>query len=302
MRISIGTLAGLAFAGMSVIACSDSGNSPGILSGTQTGVVNVQLTDAPFPFSEVKSVDVFVVRIDGKVADTEDTEVENESETSDWKTLVSPHASINLLDLDNGKTANLGVATLPAGTYHSFRMVIDPTKSSITLNDGTKPDIKWPEAGKNGIRIQLDHPVTISATQNLLIDFDLGRSFRMRGNSISKHGILFKPVIKAVSQQSTGSLAGSVHADSPAGAGIAGATIEVLKAGTSLSDTDDDNVVRSGGTDASGNFLLSFIGPGTYVVRATPTTASLYKPALLTGGVTIVANTAVTGKVIVVTK
>ena len=142
----------------------------------------------------------------------------------------------------------------------------------------------------------------ISGTQNLLIDFDLGRSFIMRGNSIKNNGLLFKPSIHAVSQQSTGSLAGSVHADTPAGTAIAGATIEVLKNGTSLGDTDSDNIVRSGMTDASGNFLLSFLKPGTYVVRATPTTASGYKPALLTGGVTITAGNAVTGKVIVVTK
>lgn len=302
MRIRSEMIAALAFAGLTVLGCSDSGSSPGLVNGSQTGQVTVQLTDAPFPFAEVKRVDVFVVRIDGKVGEVDDTEVDDESAMSDWKTLVSPNASINLLDLANGKTSNLGVATLPAGTYRSFRMIIDTDKSSITLNDGTKPDVKWPGAGKHGIRIQLDDPVVISATQNLLIDFDLGRSFRMRGNSISKNGLLFKPVIKAVSQQSTGSLAGSVHADTPAGAGIAGATIEVLKSGTALGDTDDDNVVRSGVTDASGNFLLSFIKPGTYVVRATPTTASGYKPALLTGGVTITANTAVTGKIIVVTK
>ena len=109
-------------------------------------------------------------------------------------------------------------------------------------------------------------------------------------------------MIRATSQQSTGSLAGSVHADTPTGAAIAGATIEVLKNGSSSNDSDGDDIVRSGMTDASGSFMLSFLRPGTYVVRATPTTASGYKPALLTGGVTITEGTAVTGKVIVVTK
>lgn len=302
MKFRLRKIAGLAFAGMGLISCTDSGSVPGLVSGSTTGQVNVQLTDAPFPFAEVKRVDVFVVRIDGKTAEVDDTEVDNESEMSSWQTLVSPNTSINLLDLTNGKTANLGVATLPAGTYRSFRLIIDTDKSSITLDDGTKPDVKWPGAGKHGIRIQLDQPVVISGTQNLLIDFDLGRSFVMRGNSIKNNGLLFKPSIRAVSQQSTGSLAGSVHADSPTGTAIAGATIEVLKNGTSLGDTDSDNIVRSGMTDASGNFLLSFLKPGTYVVRATPATASGYKPALLTGGATIAAGNAVTGKIIVVTK
>jgi len=297
MKIKISILAAVVVAAFTTVGCSDSGST-----ASATGQVNVQLTDAPFPFAQVKSVDIFVVRIDGKVAETDSAEDANEADSTGWKTLVSPNASMNLLNLTNGKTANLGVATLPAGTYRGFRMIIDTDKSSVTLNDGTKPSVKWPSAGKNGIKIVLDEPVVVSGTQTLLVDFDLGRSFRMRGNSISQNGLLFKPVIRATSQQSTGSLAGSVHADTPTGAAIAGATIEVLKNGSSASDDDGDDIVRSGMTDASGNFMLSFLRPGTYVVRATPTTASGYKPALLTGGVIITKGTAVTGKVIVVTK
>ena len=293
MKIRLGLLAGVAIAGLSVAGCKDSG------TGSEMGQVNVQLTDAPFPFAEVKRVDIFVVRIDGKIADTDETEAANESDLTGWTTLVSPNASINLLDLTNGKTANLGVATLPAGTYRGFRMVIDVDKSSITLNDDTKPDVKWPGAGKNGLKIVLDEPVVVSGTSNLLIDFDVGRSFVMRGNSISQNGLLFKPVIRATTQQSTGSVSGSVHAVTPAGAVVPGATIEVLKNGTTLTDTNSNNIVRSGVTDANGNFTLSFLPPGTYVVRATPSV--VYKPALLTGGLTITAGTAVTGQVIVVT-
>jgi hypothetical protein len=55
-------------------------------------------------------------------------------------------------------------------------------------------------------------------------------------------------------------------------------------------------------TDTNGNFVIGFVPAGTYVLRATPTVASGYKPALLVGGVTVVAGTPVTNKVIVVTK
>jgi hypothetical protein len=37
-------------------------------------------------------------------------------------------------------------------------------------------------------------------------------------------------------------------------------------------------------------------------VRATPTVASTYKPALLTGGAVLTAGTTLSGKVIIVTK
>jgi hypothetical protein len=292
-----------AMTGLGLASCDGSGGLP--LLNSRTAQLNIQLTDEPFPFSDVKSVDIFVVRIDAKTAETaeaNDAEAEDLSETSDWETLVSPNASFNLLNLTNGKTANLGVANLPPGTYRSFRLVIDTDKSSITLNDDTKPDVKWPAAGKVGIKILLDKPVVLTETSTLLIDFDVGRSFVMRGNSISQNGLLFKPVIHATSQQSTASIAGSVRAENASGAGVAGATVEVLKAGTALDDTNNNNVVRTGVTDGTGAYTLAFVPPGTYVVRATPPAASGYKPALLTGGVTVAAGDALTDKVIVVVK
>ena len=298
MNKKITTFAALALAGAAVIAC-ESGSD---LTLTNSGKVNVLLTDAPFPFSQVKSVDVYVLRIDGKLAETDSAQAAN-TDSSGWVTLVTPNKSINLLSLTGGTTANLGVATLPIGTYKSFRMVIDAAQSSVTLNDNTKPEVKWPSSGKNGIKILLDKPFEVTnGTTNLLIDFDIGRSFVMRGNSISQNGLLFKPVIHAVTQQNTGTISGSVKADNASGAGIAGATIEILKAGTTLNDTNDNRIVRSGMTDANGNFTLAFVPPGTYVVRATPTAASGYKPALLAGGAVVTAGTTLSNQVIIVVK
>ena len=302
MKFTSGTLTVLALAGAVAVACTDSNGTD--LTGTNSGQVNVVLTDAPFPFSQVKSVDVFVVRIDGRISDADSAAAAAESDSSGgWKTLVTPNTTINLLSLQNGTTANLGVATLPVGVYSGFRMIIDPTKSSVTLTDNSKPDIKWPGAGKTGIKINLDSPFNVpTGTTNLLIDFDVGRSFIMRGNSISQNGLLFRPVIHATTQQNTGTLSGAVHGDSATGQAIAGATVEVLKSGTALTDTNPTNVVRTGLTDASGNFTLAFIPPGTYVVRATPPNGSLYKPALLSGGATITSGTTTSGKLIILTK
>jgi len=300
MRKQFGLLAALAVAGAAAIACADSATT-----GSGSGQLAIQLTDKPFPFSEVKSVDVFVVRIDGKMPEIDSLEAASEEDSAGWKTLVSPGSSINLLTLTGGKTANLGVVTLPAGTYRGFRMIIDTEQSGVTLNDGSTPDVKWPSAGKNGIKIILDEPVVITdGTTNMLIDFDVGRSFVMRGNSISQNGLLFKPVIHALTEagSGTGSISGSVRGDSAAGVAVAGATVEVLENGTALTDTDSENVVASTVSDASGNYVLAFIEPGTYVVRATPPAASTYKPALLTGGAVVTAGSALTGKVIVVPK
>ncbi|MGK2961079.1 MAG: DUF4382 domain-containing protein [Gemmatimonadaceae bacterium] len=287
----------LAIAGAAGLACSDSA-----MTGSDSGQLTIQLTDAPFPFSEVKSVDVFVVRIDGRIADADDEEAADDTDTEDWITLVSPNTSIDLLTLTGGETANLGVVTLPEGTYRGFRMIIDTDQSSVTLNDDSHPEVKWPSAGRNGIKIRLDEPVVIDDGENatMLIDFDVGRSFVMRGNSIRNNGLLFKPVIHAVTQQSTGSVSGSVRGDTDTGPAVAGATVEVLKSGTSLDDTNDNNIVATTVTDASGNYTFAFLAPGTYVIRATPPAASVYEPALLAGGVTVTANSSLTDRIIVV--
>ena len=297
MHKRLGLLLPLALAA-SALACENASTT-----GSGSGQLNIRLTDAPFPFSEVKSVDVFVVRIDGKVAETDSAEAADEGDDDGWRTLVTPNESINLLTLTGGQTENLGTVSLPEGTYRSFRMIIDPDESGVTMNDNSQVDVKWPSAGKNGIKIRLNEPVVITdSTTNLLLDFDVGRSFVLRGNSLKNNGLLFKPVIHAVSDQSTGSVSGSVRGDTNAGTGIAGATVEVLKNGTALNDSNDNNVIATTVTSGSGNYSFDFLPPGTYVIRATPPAASGYKPALLPGSVTVNADSNLTDRIIVVVK
>src|SRR5687768_14110489 len=157
MKMKLGILSVLAGAAFGGAACDESGGIPSLITGAAQ--LTVQLTDKPFPFSEVKRVDVFVVRIDAKAVETAAGEAEDPSVMTGWTTLVTPGTLINLLELSNGKTTNLGVATLPAGTYRSFRMVIDTDQSSITLNNDTKPEVIWPAAGIIRIKIILDQPV-----------------------------------------------------------------------------------------------------------------------------------------------
>src|SRR5688500_18958503 len=118
---------------VATLACTDS-------SGSSMGLLSVRLTDAPFPFSEVASVDVFVTRIDAKKAAPDAGDVEGPN-GGGWTTIATPNASYNLLDLANGVTTNLGAAMLPTGTYRGFRLVLDTDRSSITLKDGSTPDI-----------------------------------------------------------------------------------------------------------------------------------------------------------------
>jgi hypothetical protein len=298
MNKTIRRLAALVIGTFALAACSDS-------SGTGTGMLTVRLTDAPFPFSSVARVDVFVIRVDARTAATTDAQTADETNHDGWTTVATPNASINLLDLQNGKTLALGETPLPVGTYQSFRLILDTSKSSITLTDGSKPPIFFPSAGQSGIKVNLTEPVDVTGSgSTLILDFDIGRSFVMRGNNAA-NGFNFKPVIRAIAEDITGSATGSVHATTATGAAVPDATVEVLKAGSLLTDTDSNDIVATATSKPDGSFIFPFLLPtpagSPYVVRATPQAASGFKPALLTGGLAITSGMVTANQIIVVT-
>src|SRR6185437_13094635 len=150
------------------VACSDS-TSPARGAG---GILVTRLTDAPFPSDQLQSVDIYVVRVDARQSDVSDIDAnssldDRNSAANGWTTVATPNESFNLLSLQNSIAAVLGHATLPAGAYNGFRLVIDQSKSSATLKDGTvlnggsTPGIEFPSAGQSGIKIVLAQPVKI---------------------------------------------------------------------------------------------------------------------------------------------
>jgi hypothetical protein len=208
IRSKINLLIALAFGASALVAGCDT-STTGLTSGN-AGTMVVRLTDAPFLADSLKSVDIWVVRVDARQSDVDDTQadasLDDASSTAQgWKTVASPNASVNLLSLQNGVSTVLGQADLAAGMYNGFRLIIDPTKSSVTLKTGqvlsgtSTPSVTFPSASRSGIKIVLTSPVEIKAgtTTQLLVDFNVNDSFVMRGNTIDKNGLLFKPVIKA---------------------------------------------------------------------------------------------------------
>lgn len=173
------------------------------------GTLAVQLTDAAFPTDSVRSVDVFVVRIDARLADADSATAargapDDSASADGWTTITAPNQSVNLLAYQNGIALPLGSSAIAAGNYQGFRLIIDPTRSSLTLKNGvvmtrtSTPSVTFPSASRSGIKIVLATPVTVTASQTttLLVDFMVGSSFVMRGNSISQNGLLFTPVLR----------------------------------------------------------------------------------------------------------
>jgi hypothetical protein len=196
-------------AALGALACSDSTSAGG------TGVLRVQLTDAPFPYDSVESVDIFVVRVDARIPAADSSAAatgvsDDSASVGGWTTIARPNAMFDLLTLRGGTVASLGQDTIPSGNYRGFRLVIDPSQSSITLKDGmvltgsSEPSVTFPSASRTGIKVNVAQgiPVGTDSTSTVLIDFDLDNSFVMRGNSLSLNGLLFKPVVHATAKTS----------------------------------------------------------------------------------------------------
>ena len=200
-----GVVAGLFSTALLGAACSNSSTTP-----AGNGTMAMQLTDAPFLTDSVSRVDIFVVRVDAKMTDADSATAtkgapDDSASVGGWTTISTPNQSVNLLAYQNGTVLSIGSASMPAGSYLGFRLVIDPTRSSITLKNGavltsnSTPSVSFPSASRSGIKIALSAPVTITAgqTTTVLIDFLVLNSFVMKGNSIATNGLNFTPVIHA---------------------------------------------------------------------------------------------------------
>jgi hypothetical protein len=277
------------------LACSDSTST----SPSGSGTVVVKLTDAPFLTDSLKSVDIFVVRVEGRTSDadsaTADSNLESGS-SAGWTVLASPNATYNLLALQNGVSATLGSAQLAAGSYNGLRFIIDPTKSSATLKNGTvlsgssSPSITFPSASRSGIKVVLSQPLKVvaGATTTLLVDFDVNNSFVMRGNSIEKNGLLFKPVIKG-----TVTDAATVNATIRL-VNATGSALNFLQNGTALSGGSN---IAFGTSSACSS--VNAATPGLTVTQGSSATALTGFTPTLTAGTsyTVVAYPTATGGV-----
>lgn len=204
----------IAILGAAALSCALAAcGSDNAATASGTGVMAVRLTDAPFPSDSVRSVDVFVVRVDARQAAADSTTAaqgatDDSAGTGGWITVATPNVGIDLLALQNGISKALGDTALAAGSYSGFRLVIDPSRSSVTLNDGTvltnssSPNVSFPSASRSGLKVNLASPLVVRAndTTKVLVDFKVDSSFVMRGNSLGQNGLLFKPVITATVQ------------------------------------------------------------------------------------------------------
>lgn len=245
----------------------------------------VFLTDAPFPFGSVGSVEVYVLEIAAS------TVPDSSSDTRVWSVLGAPMARFDLMQLQQSKLALLSETEISTGRLHAVRVTIDCDSSMVRYEDGETANVRWPHGGSVTVLAQVEAPISIAETgASLVIDFDVGQSFTAtRGDPL--HDFVFTPVIRAVEAGGTGSLSGTIRGDN----GGDGAPDPLHNALASLfrgdpsASPDTWSKVALGHTDSGGYYKLGFLLPGTYLLRLETPSHELFG-GLLVHEVEIVAG------------
>lgn len=244
------------------ISCSDDATN----GSDKTGRLSVRLTDAPFPYDMVSEANVTIFKVEArKVSDEDETEgMDSESDdTSPFVLLMESEIDVNLLELTNGTTEMLADLEVPAGTYDLVRVYVKGI--NVVLTDGRTFDLQVPSGEQTGIKVFIKPALTVAGglSSDLLLDFDVSRSFIAKGNVKSVDGINgfnFKPVIKASNMSTAGTLLGNVSTvEEEMSAALEGAQISVY-----ASDTLNTTAL----SDADGNYAVMGLEAGSYNVFA----------------------------------
>lgn len=259
--------------------CSDSGSRGGA-PPSGTGTLSVKATDAPPSLAALRRAAMTIERI----------EVHQQSDANSGFVTIFDAASmggprtVDLLRLRGGITETLIDAQLPAGTYRQVRLVITGGEVVMDTPGGTRTYssdnglLALTSADRSGLKLMFGNtPVEVvgGLTSDLLLDFDLARSFNAIGDPTNPTSIQLHPVVRAVDASTAGTIAGVVA--SIAGV-VSGAEVAALQSGA---------VVTSTSTDAQGVYAIHGLPAGAYDVSVS---APGFAPTTVTGVVVVPAN------------
>ena len=177
----------LPLAAMLLLAC---GSAPS--DGTRSGDVEIRLVDAPS--TTVTQIVVTITKVEAHV-------------NGQWETLSSTTNTVDLLKLQGGTFALLGVTTIPAGKITQFRLyVTDAGPNYVVTPDQKQHPLTVPSGDESGIKLKANLDVGPCSQGSITLDFD-GK------NSIFTHPVgsgagdewILRPVVRLKSASLSGS-------------------------------------------------------------------------------------------------
>lgn len=270
MNMRFFTLAAIFLAALTFSFCTDS-DDPGL--NADSGRLTVRLTDAPFPYELVDEANVTIFKVDARLAETDEPGDSQTGEAGEspaeemagppYITLMEEEVQVNLLTLVNGVTRELAALDVPAGTYDLIRVYVKGV--NVVLTDGTQYDLKVPSGAETGIKVFIRPGLVVTGglSSDLLLDFDVSRSFVAKGNPETPAGINgfnFKPVVKASNMSVAGTLTGKVGTlEDDVVVGLEGAQLSIFAA---------DTLNTTAFSDPDGHYAVMGLEAGTYSVVA----------------------------------
>jgi len=241
-----------------------SGCSEDLNTEENMGRLTVQLTDAPFPYDLISEANVTIFKIEARYkGDSMNVEENDDEAGATFVVLSEEEREVNLIKLTNGITETIVDIDVPTGSYDLIRIYVRGV--NVVLTDGSAFDLKVPSGEQTGIKVFIKPSLLVSGelSSDLLLDFDVSRSFIPKGNSkdiSSINGFNFKPVIKASNMTTAGTLTGLVSTIMDMETiGLEGATVSVFAADTLNTTTF---------TDETGNYTIMGLTAGSYEVKA----------------------------------
>jgi hypothetical protein len=234
------------FAAAAILSgCNKSIDGPGKLS--------LKITDDPFNMSYVESATVTITKVEIRKA--------GGNNGNPFIVLSEDSITLDLSKLRNGITAELFNLVIPQGNYDQIRLYVDRASLKIK-GQPVAYNVKVPGGSQTGIKIFISPSLEVGGglSAELLLDFDLSKSFVMRGNmdhSAGVNGFLFKPCIRATNNSTAGRIEGLVNDTSKVN--IVNAKVWVKQ----------DTIISTAFTDSLGHYAFIGVPAGTYSIFAT---------------------------------
>jgi hypothetical protein len=213
------------------------------------GRLTVKITDDPFNISTVESATVTITKIEIRKAGSDDGDP--------FLVLSENPVTIDLFQLRNGITEELVNLEVPQGDYDLVRLYVDD--ANLKIKGIPEPfRMKVPSGEQTGIKVFIEPGIHVEGgiSAELLLDFDLSRSFVMRGK-MAHNGFIFKPCIRASNNSTAGRIEGFV---------IDTLLVKVPGAKVWI---QMDSVFAAAFTDTLGYYAFIGIPSGTYSMFAT---------------------------------
>ena len=233
----------LALALLSGCGKGSSSTSP----NSTVGQFSVMLTDAP---ASVQSVTVDVTSVLAHHAGATDDQ--------GWEVLNSTPQVVDLLSYQNGTFVTLADASVPVGSYDSFRLVLG-TGCSVTVN-GVTEALTMLSGAEAGLKISRTFTVSSGSGVTVQVDFDASQSLRQSGNG----DWTLSPVLRAMPAAEAGAAHGIV---TPANT-VSG--VDLLQNGTLITRVVPDD---------TGYYAFSVLPSGTYNVVIHSSSGDVTLPA-----------------------